>query len=161
MYQFQSLRRFVTLPLGLIAGLFCLGTLAAKPAQANVTINSVSGIPNLVPAAGTTAGIYVDCSNTTSTPTGTVTVNNSNGTLVSNCPVYYYQNDANGNPELFSEAQFPASNSSVATSSYTLHVSLTGSNGAITTQNFNVTQGQGRSARHQCNHSLSLHAARH
>ena len=141
--QFTTVRRFVTLPLALLAALLCLGTLSAPAARAGTSITSITGIPSPVPAAGAGAYILVDTRGSVGTPTGSVTIFNGNGANVSTNTVFYYQADADGNPIVYTYVRFPSSNAfGLGTPTYTVTVSLTSGDGSTATQNVTAYQGQ-------------------
>ena len=134
-------RQLLTTPLALLAALLCLGTLGAPQARAGITIDSISGVPNPVPAAGGTKAILIDCGNAVGVPTGGATLINSNGTTVSYNPVYFYQADADGNPIVYTFAVFPASNSGNGTPTYTLNITVNSGDGSTASRSLSLTQG--------------------
>ena len=133
-------RQFLKLPLGL-ATLLCLGAVAAQPAHAGVSINSISGIPEVVPAAGAAIPVLIDCGGVTTAPTGSATVTNSSGKVISWNSLYSYQTDANGNPVVFSFLAFPGNADPAADATYTVTLTLTDASGGNAVRSFTVTQG--------------------
>ena len=134
-------RQLLTTPLALLAALLCLGALATQPAHAGITIDSISGVPNPVPAAGAFVPVLIGCGNTTGTPTGTAVLAYSNGTVVSQDGTYYYRADADGNPIIYTYVSFPYDPSPTASVTYTLTITVTGSDGTSATRSMNVLQG--------------------
>ena len=131
--------QFLSLPLGL-ATLLCLGAAAAQPARADVTINSISGVPASVAATGAFVPVLIDCGGVASAPTGTATVTDSSGKVVSQNSLYPYQNDANGNPVVFSYLMFPGNADPTANAQYTVTFTVAGQPSSVS-QTLSVEQG--------------------
>ncbi len=133
-------RQFLTLPLGL-ATLLCLGAVAAQPARADITIQSISGLPASVPASGAFIPVLIDCGGAASAPTGTAIVTDSSGKVVSQNSLYAYQNDAGGNPIVYSYLVFPGNADTTANATYTVTLTVADHPGSSVTRSLSVEQG--------------------
>lgn len=111
----------------LLIALLCLGALAARPARASLSINSITAVPNPAPATGGAIPIYVDCSKVpggTSAPSGSATLTDGQGTVLSQNTLAYYGTDSSGNPIVYTFLVVPQNFSATSGASYSVNVAV-------------------------------------
>ena len=120
------LRYLVSLRLFLLTALLMTGVASALPAFADISVSAVTASPNLFPSAGGAVVVFVTCANAVGTPTGSATLTDSTGTVLSQNACFFDTFDANGNSVLFTYLIVQANNSTTAAASYTVNATVTG-----------------------------------
>jgi len=115
----------------LLAAFVGMGAIAAHPAFA-VSISNITANPNPLPSAGGAVPVFITCTSSVGTPTGSATLTNSNGTVLSQNTCSFYNYDANGNPVLYTYLVVQPNNSITSSAYYT--VNATASDQAGSTQ---------------------------
>ncbi len=118
-------RYFTSFRLFLSVVLLCLGAIAAQPACAGVSISSITMVPSTIPAVGGAMPVLITCTNVTGVPTGTATLTDSTGTVLSQNTCSLYDYDANGNPVIYTYLVVQPNKSITTPAFYTVNAVVT------------------------------------
>ncbi len=132
-------RAHITQFLCLLALLLSVG--AARPAQAAVAISSLTVNQNPLPSVGGVVIVTIDCANATGTPTGSATISNTSGTVLSQDYCGLYGQDAGGNPILYTYLVVPTNYSTTTGAAYTITATVTDPQGSQSVQSVTLPQG--------------------